>query len=304
MVIAGGTGFLGSCLIDAFKKENWDLHVLTRGASEQKGGVNFVHWNGASISDWARSLEGADAVINLNGKSVDCRYTSKNKALIYSTRLDATHAIGKAIQQCQTPPAVWINASSATIYRHSVVQPMDEYTGEIGSGFSVDVCLKWEAAFNSFKLPSTRKIALRTGIVFGKLGGPLSPLVWLAKLGVGGHQGNGSQYFSWLHAKDFCEIVKFAIENKTMSGAFNATSPTPIPNKQLMKELRAVLRIPFGVPLPKWLLELGAIFIRTETELVLKSRYVIPRKLEEAGYTFQFRTIREALNDLVGRSTQ
>ncbi len=302
MVIAGGTGFLGRSLVEVFQKKNWNITILTRGVSQTKNEVKFVHWDGKSVGEWTNCLEDADALINLNGKSVDCRYTEKNKSLIYSTRLDATHALGKAITQCSSPPKVWMNAASATIYRHSLDREMDEYTGEIGSGFSVDVCQKWEAAFQQYDLPQTRKIILRTGIVLGKQGGPLKPLTMLTRLGVGGRQGNGNQFFSWLHAVDFCRIVEFLIEHPETSGVYNVTSPQPIPNSEVMRELRSALHVPFGLPLPKWLLEMGAFLIRTETELILKSRRVIPRRLEEAGYTFQFGNIREALLDLTKRT--
>lgn len=302
MVIAGGTGFLGRSLVDEFKKKGWDITILTRGVSETKNEVRFVHWDATSVGEWTSCLEDADVLINLNGKSVDCRYTEKNKSLIYSTRLDATHALGKAITQCSSPPKVWMNAASATIYRHSLDREMDEYTGEIGSGFSVDVCQKWEAAFQQYDLPPTRKIILRTGIVLGRQGGPLKPLTMLARLGVGGRQANGNQFFSWLHATDFCHIVEFLIDHPETSGVYNVTAPQPIPNSEVMRELRSTLQIPFGLPLPQWLLEIGAFLIRTETELILKSRRVIPRRLEEAGYTFQFGNIREALLDLTKRT--
>lgn len=301
MVIAGGTGFLGRSLVEVFQKKNWNITILTRGVSQTKHGVHFVHWDAASVGEWSNCLNGADVLINLNGKSVDCRYTEKNKSLIYSTRLDATHALGKAIKQCSSPPKVWMNAASATIYRHSLDQEMDEYTGEIGSGFSVDVCLKWEAAFHHYDLPHTRKIVLRTGIVLGKEGGPLKPLAMLARLGAGGKHGRGNQYFSWLHTSDFCGVVEFFISHPETIGVYNLTSPVPIPNAEVMRELRNALRIPFGLPIPKWLLEIGASLIRTETELILKSRRVIPRRLEEAGYVFQFRKIREAVKELVAR---
>ncbi len=299
IVIAGGTGFLGRTLAAEFKKKNWNITVLTRGNSQTKNDVQFVHWDAATVGEWKSCLNGADVLINLNGKSVDCRYTEKNKSLIYSTRLDATHALGKAIAQCETPPKVWMNAASATIYRHSMDREMDEYTGEIGSGFSVDVCQKWEAAFQHYLLPQTRKIILRTGIVLGKEGGPLTPLTMLARMGVGGKQGDGQQYFSWLHATDFCRIIEFLIDHPETQGVYNVTAPLPVPNAQVMRELRRALRMPFGLPLPKWLLEIGAILIRTETELILKSRCVIPRRLEEAGYGFQYRSVQDALKDLL-----
>jgi uncharacterized protein (TIGR01777 family) len=175
---------------------------------------------------------------------------------------------------------------------------MDEYSGEIGSAFSVNVCQKWEAAFNQFETNHTRKVLMRTGIVLGKNGGPMKPLKMLAKLGFGGKQGLGTQYFSWLHEDDFVSIVDFIVGNQSLSGAFNVTAPTPVPNHQFMSSLRSALKVPIGIPLAKWLLELGAVIIGTETELVLKSRRVIPKRLLEAGYKFKYDGIERTLNNL------
>jgi uncharacterized protein len=298
IVIAGGTGFLGSCLIEHYTKMGAQLIILTRGKSRASENIQYVNWDGKTLGPWSEVLAGADVLINLNGKSVDCRYTDENKKLIYSTRLDATAALGSAIQNCESPPKLWINAASATIYLHSLDREMDELTGEIGSGFSVDVCQQWESTFNSYETPQTRKILIRTGIVLGKRGGPLKPLKMLAKFGLGGKQGAGNQYFSWLHEKDFVGIVDFIIGNDSTRGAYNVTAPSPVPNSQVMSSLRHVLGIPFGLPLPKWLLEFGSIVIQTETELVLKSRRVIPKRLLQGGYKFQFENIEDALVEL------
>ena len=298
IIIAGGTGFLGSCLAEYYSAKGAEVIILTRGGSHTAGNSQFVHWDGKTLELWVSALEGADVLINLNGKSVDCRYTEKNKQLIYSTRLDATRVLGEAVLKCKIPPRLWINAASATIYRHSLDKEMDEYTGEIGTGFSVDVCKKWERVFNEAELSSTRKVIIRTGIVLGRTG-PFKPLKMLAKLGMGGKHGPGTQYFSWLHEKDFVQIIHYIILNPGISGVYNVTAPTPIPNSRFMKALRNALGIPFGLPLPKWLLEFGAVIIGTETELILKSRRVVPKKLLELGYQFQFKNIEEALTDLV-----
>lgn len=298
IIIAGGTGFLGSVLTRHFSGA-YKITILTRGKSEIKKGVEYVHWDGRTPGAWTHLLEGATAVINLNGKSVDCRYTKKNKRLIYATRLESTAAIGQAIQKCINPPKLWINASSATIYRHSLDKEMDEYSGEYGSGFSVDVCQKWESIFNSFNLTNTRKIALRTGIVFGKNGGPLKPLFALAKIGLGGKHGTGNQYFSWLHETDFAGIISFIMNHAEMQGVYNVTVPIPNTNDDVMRAIRKAVGVSFGITMPKWLLEFGAFLIRTETELILKSRRVVPKRLLESGYQFKFEKIDEAIASLL-----
>lgn len=299
IVIAGGSGFLGNCLMDHYSKTGDEVVILTRGQALQTATAKYVHWDARTIGPWTETLENCDVLINLNGKSVDCRYNEKNKALIYSTRLESTAILGQAIQQAKNPPKLWINSASATIYRHSLDKAMDEYTGEIGTGFSVDVCQQWEAMFNRFTLPSTRKVIIRTSIVLGKKAGALKPLKTLATLGLGGPQGPGNQYFSWLHEDDFVSIIDFITENKTLHGIFNIAAPNPVPNKHAMKAIRDAVGVPFGIPMPTWLLKFGAILISTEPELVLKSRSVVPKKLLEAGYKFKFETIESAVTDLL-----
>jgi uncharacterized protein (TIGR01777 family) len=298
IIIAGGTGFLGSILTRYFS-EGYQITILTRGKSKIKDGIEYVHWDGRTMGTWSSVLEHADVVINLNGKSVDCRYTEKNKRLIYSTRLESTAVICQAIQNCINPPKLWINASSATIYRHSLDKEMDEYAGEFGSGFSVDVCQKWEAVFNSYNLTNTRRVALRTGIVFGKNGGPLKPLFAQAKIGLGGKHGTGDQYFSWLHETDFAGIISFIMDHAEMQGVYNATVPIPDTNAEVMRAIRKAVGVSFGLPMPKWLLEFGAFLISTETELILKSRRVVPKRLLESGYQFKFEKIDGAISSLL-----
>jgi uncharacterized protein len=299
IVIAGGTGYLGQCLTDHFRKGGDKVIILTRGNTSVKDGVHYLNWNGKDSGHWTDSLNNCDVLINLNGKSVDCRYTERNKALIYSTRLDATEALGNAILQCKTPPKLWINAASATIYRHSLDKEMDEHTGEIGEGFSVDVCQQWEAKFNRFELPETRKVIIRTSIVLGKKAWVFKPFKLLAKLGLGGTQGSGNQYISWLHDEDFTGIIDFIIAKENVAGVYNLAAPEPTTNRQFLRLLRKEVGMPFGLPMPEWLIAFGAVIIRTEPELVLKSRRVVPGKLLDAGYKFKYTNIEEALKDLV-----
>lgn len=298
IIIAGGTGFLGNCLKDHYKDTDTKIVILTRNVMPREENIAYVQWNGRDQCEWSEALEGADVLINLTGRSVDCRYNKKNKAEIYSSRLDSTTALGVAIARCENPPRLWINSSSATIYRHSLDRDMDEYTGEAGTGFSVDVCQRWEKTFLDSATPGTRKVIIRTAIVLGKKGGALKPLTVFAKTGLGGPQGRGYQYVSWVHEKDFVSIIDFIIAHEEIQGVYNLAAPNPIPNKEFMKILRQIHKVRVGMPMPAWLLTAGALLIRTEPELVLKSRRVVPTKLLASGYRFHFADIRSSLTDL------
>lgn len=299
MVIAGGSGFLGQALAEHFKTQFQDIIILTRGISSKRGQLNYLSWNAETPGDWCSILEGADVVLNLCGKSVDCRYNQKNKAEILSSRLDSTRVIGEAISACKNPPSLWINGASATIYRHSLTTPMTERTGEYGSGFSVEVCKAWEQVFNSFVLPQTRRANLRISMVLGNSGGVLPVMAGLVKKGLGGTMGKGDQLVSWLHIKDFCRVVEWLIHTPEASGAYNAVAEAPVSNKKLMELIRKRSAMPFGLPVPAILLEAGAFFMRTETELVLKSRYAIPERLLEEGFRFNYPHIESCLEDLI-----
>lgn len=299
LVIAGGTGFLGKILIDHFKDRAERIYVLSRKKGDQKENVTYLTWDGKNQGDWAKCIENADVLINLAGKSVDCRYHQKNKDLIRSSRIDSTRALGRAIEACNHPPKVWLNSSTATIYRHSLDLKMDETNGEIGDGFSVEVAKAWERAFFGFKLKKTRQVALRTSIVLGKSGGAFVPLKWLTGLGLGGTQGPGNQKVSWIHETDFVRSVAYIIQNKDISGVINIVSPNPTDNQTLQRTLRKRLGVPFGIPMGKKLLELGAKIMGTETELILKSRNVIPKKLKDHGYQFVFPNLDDALQALL-----
>ena len=301
IIIAGGSGFIGRKLCSHYLSKGFEVVVLTRKPSYEDVGVRFVHWNAKDLGTWQHELEGAELLINMNGRSVDCRYNEANKKQIYDSRIMSTAILGAAIQELSDPPAVWLNSSSATIYRHAEDRQMDEVNGEIGSGFSVDVCKKWEAAFFNAKTLKTRKVALRISIVLGNNGGALKPLVNLTRLGLGGHQGKGSQFFSWVHETDLIRAIDFIKETDSIEGPVNIAAPNPERNKKVMLLLRKSLGIPFGIPSPKWLLEIGALFINTETELILKSRNVIPSKLLDKGFVFEFNRLEKAFKSLVGR---
>ncbi len=298
LIIAGGTGFLGQALIDHFKNDFDAIVVLSRRENKLEGKVRYIKWDAKTEGSWCKELEGAFAIINLCGKSVDCRYTEANKKIIFSSRLDSTKIIGEAILKCNTPPKVWINGASATIYAASENIPMTETNGKIGEGFSIDVCKAWEKVFYDFKLPGTRMINLRISLVFGTGGGVFPVLFSLTKKLIGGKMGNGKQQVSWIHIKDFCRIVEWIFEHEDSKGIYNVVAPEPVSNKNLMRLLRQNANALFGLPSPAWLLEIGAFFIRTETELILKSRYSVPERLLDEGFKFNYESIEKCVIDL------
>ena len=307
IVLAGGTGFVGQEMAKYWSPDN-KVTILTRnikGAVDNSFGkkllpenVQQLQWDGKKIGDWAMLIDGCDILINLAGRSVNCRYNEKNRKEILNSRVDATRVLGKAVSLMQRPPGLFINVASATIYRHAEDRPQDETTGEIGTGFSVEVCKAWEAAMNEISMPRTRKVILRMAIVLGH-GGVLVPYSWLARLGVGGRHGNGRQMFSWIHIDDVLSIVEWIFDKGFPEGTFNASSPAPVTNNVLMRTLRNVYHIPVGIPAPKWLLEVAARIQRTETELLLKSRWVVPARLQKEGYAFKFIKLEDALEDLL-----
>ena len=290
LIIAGGTGFIGNHLVTEFRKAGYEVFIISRRA----GTIRWTDFQGI-----LGSLENADLLINLAGKSVDCRYNAKNKEKILTSRTLTTKILGQAIELCKNPPALWINASTATIYRHAEDRPMTEDQGEIGKGFSVDVATQWEKTFFSFHLKETRQVALRMAIVLGKNGGVIKPFLNLVRFGLGGKQGNGKQMFSWIHITDVFNIILFVLEHKELSGVYNCSAPNPVTNKILMSTFRNKTKTKFGLPSPAWLLRMGAVIIKTETELILKSRWVIPEKLLQAGYTFKYPTLDGALENIL-----
>ncbi|MDQ3049157.1 MAG: TIGR01777 family oxidoreductase [Bacteroidota bacterium] len=299
IILAGGTGFLGKAIINRFSTEGTEIIVLSRGASHKKGNVSYLQWDGASIGPWSKALDGADVLINLTGKSVDCRYTEENKKSIISSRVNSTRVLGEAISLCNLPPKVWLNSASATIYRAAEDKPMDEFSGEIGEGFSEDVCKIWEKTFNEAIVPKTRKITLRITMILGKGGGVIPVLRKLVNAGLGGQMGNGKQYISWLHEEDFLSALEWLIDNEKAEGAYNLAAPEPVPNADFMRRMRRILNRSIGLPASKWMLEIGAFFMRTETELILKSRRVVPTRLLKEGFVFKFPAAEEALKSLL-----
>jgi uncharacterized protein len=314
IVIPGGSGQVGSVLARTFQESGHYVTVLTR--SPYAAAWHTVHWDGESEGPWVESLEGADVCINLAGRSVNCRYTPSNCAEIYNSRIGTTRLLNRVIARLEVPPRVWLNASTATIYRHATERAMDEETGELGGyemiakkrrapetwNFSIQVAKDWEAEFFRTPTPRTRKVAMRSAITFSPVpGNALAILLRLVRIGFGGSQGNGRQFVSWVHEDDFARAVAFLIEHEELEGPVNIAAPHPEPNRVFMETLRDAWGMPNGIPIPAFAMELGAFFMRTESELVLKSRYVVPTRLMEAGFTFEFPHWREAADDLVRR---
>jgi len=299
IVIAGGTGFLGRSIIEFLsRKHDVEITVLTRDNSKKANDISYVHWDGQTAGDWVKEIDGSIAVINLAGKSVNCRYTAKNKNEIISSRINATLAIGKAILRSMHPPAVWINAGSAAIFGDGGDEIKNENSLP-GNGFSAEVCKLWEKAFFSVPTPHTRKVLLRIGLVFQKDKGLLLPFANLVKAGFGGSIGTGRQYISWIHETDFVNVVYAALINETYQGVVHCSGPYPVTNKYFMTALRRSLNRPFGLPNPALPVKLGAFFIGTEAVLVLTGRRVVSKILEENKFEFHYPQIEAALEDLI-----
>ncbi|MDC8099398.1 TIGR01777 family oxidoreductase [Chryseobacterium rhizosphaerae] len=295
IIIAGGTGFLGDNLEKYFTEKGDQVLILTRKPKRK----NELYWNAKTVGEWRNSLEKADVLINLTGKSVDCRYTEKNKREIYSSRIDSTQVLQEAVNNCLDKPKIWLNASSATIYVHSEKHLNTEENGVMGDDFSMNICKSWEEEFFTVKNEEIRKVALRTSIVMGNNGGAFPKLKLITKLGLGGKQGRGQQMVSWIHIDDFCKAVEWIINNENIQGAVNVTAPNPVSNEEMMRKLRKQLNIPFGLNAPVWQLEIASILLKTETELLLKSRNVYPEKLSKTGFEFSYPRIDETIDHLL-----
>jgi len=309
IVLTGGSGQMGTLLARHFDEQGHQVVVIAR--SVQAAPWRVVEWDGATLGDWSRELERADLLINLAGRSVNCRYTPANRKAIKDSRVQSTLLLGRAIARLAHPPRVWMNASTATIYRHALDRAMDEETGEIGGNerdcpsswrFSIDVATSWEEAFFSAVAPRTRKIALRSAMTMSPdRGGIFAELLRLVRLGLGGTAGSGDQYVSWIHEADFIRSIEFLMAHEEFEGPVNLAAPNPLPNREFMRALRRAWGTRVGLPAPRPLLELGAVFLRTETELILKSRRVVPGRLLRAGFEFQFPEWPGAARDLVER---
>lgn len=309
IIISGGTGQVGTLLARAFHADGHEVVVLSRRPAERPW--RTVGWDAETLGSWTSEIDGADAVINLAGRSVNCRYTPANRRAILDSRVHSTRVIGQAIAQTVHPPRVWLQASTATIYAHRYDAPNDEAIGILGGAepnapdtwrFSIDVAQAWERAFNEADVPQTRQVTMRSAIMMSPgRGGAFDVLLGLVRHGLGGQSGNGRQYVSWIHDQDFVNAVRWLLAHDETTGPVNLAAPCPLPNAEFMRALRQSWGARFGLPAPAWMLELGAFFLRTETELILKSRRVVPGRLLQQGFTFQFPAWPEACLDLCGR---
>ncbi len=312
IVLPGGAGQVGRLLTRAFVRNGHDVVVLSRSNAEMEG-ARVVRWDGETIGSWSEEIEGSDVVINLAGRSVNCRYSAANRREIMNSRVAPTRAVGKALREVKNPPRVWLQASTATIYAHRFEAPNDEATGIIGGTepdasdtwrFSIDVAKAWESAAQDFMpLPRTRLVLLRSAMTMSPdAAGIFDTLLRLVRFGLGGKSGDGRQFISWIHETDFVRAIYWLIENGSFGGAVNLSAPQPLPNAEFMSVLRSAWGIPIGLPASRWMLEIGAVFLRTETELILKSRRVIPGRLLESGFAFEFPEWLTAARDLCERA--
>lgn len=308
VVLAGGNGFIGSILQARLAAEGYGVVVLTRSPRSDEGQIRQVYWDGRTLGDWTNELDGARALINLSGRSVNCRYNEQNRRDILESRVDTTRVLGQAISRSTEPPPVWLNSSTATIYKHTFDKSMDEATGiieatpEAKDAFSIQVARAWEQTFTEAPTPTTRKVALRTAMVFAaNSGGVYRTLRSLARWGLGGPIAGGHQYISWIHEDDFCRGLEWIISHDELSGPVNVASPNPITHRDMMRTILRERGMPLGLPATRWMLEMAAFIHRTEAELILKSRCVVPARLLESGFNFHFPLMKDAVHEIEGR---
>lgn len=309
IVIPGGTGQVGTVLARAFVADGHEVVVLSRNPGNTPW--RTVRWDSQTLGDWISEIDGADVVINLAGRSVNCRYGAENRRLIMESRVFSTRVIGQAIAKVARPPRVWLQASTATIYAHRFDAPNDEATGILGGAeeyapdtwrFSIDVARAWEQVTNEAVVPATRKVLMRMAILMNPdRGSTFDLLIGLVRRGLGGTNGDGRQFVSWIHDLDFVRAVSWLIEHEEFEGPVNLAAPRPLPNSEFMRDLRTAAGVCCGLPATKWMLEVGAFFLRTETELVLKSRRVVPGLLLQSGFQFQYPDWNAAATDLYRR---
>ncbi|MEM9547024.1 MAG: TIGR01777 family oxidoreductase [Bacteroidota bacterium] len=300
ILIAGGSGFIGQSIINNLILDTpLEFHILTRTHRENHDNVHYHQWDGKNMGSWKVFVDHCDILINLAGRSVKCRYNAQNKNEIYDSRIDSTFILGEAVSRSKNPPKLWFNASTATIYRHERIRANDEYNGILGHGFSEDVAKKWEEIFYSSYTPFTRKIALRSALVFGKEGEVFNIYKNHINLGLSGRHGSGNQMVSWIHELDFVRAIEFLINSKESHGSYNLSAPHAVTDKVFLGTFRRLMGIRYAVPVPEWALTIGAYFCGAETEMLLKSRWAYPKRLLEEGFEFEFDTHTKALKELL-----
>jgi uncharacterized protein (TIGR01777 family) len=310
IAIPGGTGQVGTLLARAFHHDGQEVIVLGRRPS-QPAPWRVEQWDPGDVAEWANKLDGVDVVINLAGRSVNCRYTAENQQEILQSRVESVRAVGQAISNAKQPPRLWLQASTATIYAHTYGAPNDEVSGVIGGAepdapggwrFSIEVATAWEKALDEIPLLGTRKVKMRSAVIMSPdRGGIFDTLLALVRRGLGGASGDGRQYISWIHEVDFIRAVYFLIEHNDVDGVVNLASPNPVPNREFMASLRQAWGTKIGLPAAEWMLGIGAVFLRTETELILKSRRVIPGRLLREGFSFTYPEWANAAHELCER---
>jgi uncharacterized protein (TIGR01777 family) len=308
IVIPGGTGQVGAVLDRALTAAGHDVVVLTRRPTRP----GEVRWDGETPGPWTEEMDGSDVVINLAGRSVSCRYTPANLREMMDSRVRSTRVVGQAIAAAARPPRLWLQMSTATIYAHRFDAPNDERTGVVGGtepgvpgywSYSVDIARAWEAEQQAADTPHTRRVALRSAMVMSPdRGGVFDVLSWMTRLGLGGPVAGGNQYISWIHDRDFVRAVDFLVDREDLSGPVNLAAPGALPQRAFMRELRSAWGVPLGLPATRWMAEIGAWALRSDTELLLKSRRVAPGRLLDAGFTFTGPEWAKAADDLVRRT--
>ena len=300
IIIAGGSGFLGQSLVQHLRAIGCDesVVVLTRGPSGDDGNVRYEKWDAQTIGDWAKKIDGAKAIVNVVGRTVDCVKNARNKKVILDSRIDSVRVLAEACNRAKTPPAVWVQAATAHIFGDTGEKILDE-SSPIGTGFAPIIGTAWEKAFNDADLPDTRRVTLRISFVIGRGGGALKTLALLTRLGLGGPTGSGKQYMSWVHEYDLNQTILRAIDTPMMDGIYVVTAPKPETNDDFMRMLRTQLRRPWSPRVPEWAVRVGAVFLRTDPELALYGRRCVPTRLTNEGFAFRFPDLHSALADLL-----
>ncbi|MEM0965143.1 MAG: TIGR01777 family oxidoreductase [Verrucomicrobiota bacterium] len=298
VVLAGGTGFMGRALSRHFIDNGYEVVVLTRQKRSDEDGLHYVRWDGRAIGDWVGQIDGAWGIINLTGRNVDCRYNKRNRRKIYDSRIDSVGVLERAIQLAKIPPKVWVQTATTAILGDAGEEICDETAPE-GHGFSPGVARAWEEAFNWARVDPVRKVLFRVSFVLGRNGGALKRLKLLGRFFLGGAVGTGKQFYSWIHIDDLCRMYEWAIEHEEIAGLYNATGPGPVRNKIFMQALRRAIGRPWAPRAPTFLVKFGCFFLRTEPELALLGRRCIPKRFQEAGFTFKYPVIENALDDLI-----